>query len=111
MEKSKIDLFFAGHAERFPENKLLILRDRMEKYPDDRFYTLQTAKVHDPLFMLLISMACGLFGVDRFLLGQIGLGFLKLITLGGFGIWYIIDWFVIMEATRNENFERIMDRL
>ena len=111
MEKTKIDLFFAGHAERFPENKLLILKEKLERQPEDRFYTLQTAKTHSPLIMLIISMSVGLFGVDRFLLGQVGLGIHKLITLGGLGIWYIIDWFVIMEATRTENFERIMDRL
>ncbi len=111
MEKSKIDLFFAGHAEMFPENKLLILKEKLERLPEDRFYTLQTAKTHNPLIMLLISFSVGLIGVDRFLLGQIGLGILKLITLGGLGIWYIIDWFVIMESTRTENFERIMDRI
>lgn len=111
MEKSKIDLFFAGHVERFPENKLLILKEKLERQPDDRFYTLQTAKTHSPLLMLFMSFSLGLIGVDRFLLGQIGLGILKLITLGGLGVWYVIDWFVMMEATRNENFERIMDRI
>ncbi|MDR2514128.1 MAG: TM2 domain-containing protein [Christensenellaceae bacterium] len=45
---------------------------------------------------LLLSIFLGELGIDRFYLGYIGLGILKLITVGGFGIWWLID--VIMIA-------------
>jgi TM2 domain-containing membrane protein YozV len=44
---------------------------------------------------MILSYLFGYFGVDRFYLGKIGTGILKLITFGGFGIWYIIDFFMI----------------
>ena len=40
---------------------------------------------------LILSIIFGALGVDRFYLGKIGTGLLKLITLGGFAIWWIID--------------------
>ena len=46
---------------------------------------------------LFLSIFLGELGIDRFYLGYIGTGILKLITCGGFGIWWLID--LIMIAT------------
>lgn len=39
----------------------------------------------------LISWTLGYIGADRFYKGEVGLGIVKLLTLGGFGIWWVID--------------------
>lgn len=46
---------------------------------------------------LILFIFLGELGIDRFYLGYIGTGILKLITCGGFGIWWLID--LIMIAT------------
>ena len=53
------------------------------------------------LIAIILSVFTGCLGVDRFYMGYIGLGILKLITLGGCGIWWFID--LILIATKNLN--------
>ena len=45
------------------------------------------------------------------MLGQVGLGVLKLLTVGGCGIWWLIDLFLIMEETKKTNYEKIMSAM
>ena len=43
------------------------------------------------LYTWLLSFLLGIYGVDRMVRGQIGLGLVKMLTFGGFGIWYLCD--------------------
>jgi TM2 domain-containing membrane protein YozV len=50
----------------------------------------------------LLSLFLGYFGVDRFYLGQVGLGIVKLITCGGCGIWTLIDVIITGIGTQKD---------
>jgi TM2 domain-containing membrane protein YozV len=49
---------------------------------------------------LIMSVLFGSLGVDRFIMGHIGLGILKLVTFGGCGVWAIVD--IILIATKHD---------
>jgi TM2 domain-containing membrane protein YozV len=57
----------------------------------------------DPGTMLVLSVLFGSLGVDRFMLGDTGMGILKLLTFGGCGILTIIDWFSVKGRTHDFN--------
>ncbi|MBK9094077.1 MAG: TM2 domain-containing protein [Anaerolineae bacterium] len=44
---------------------------------------------------ILLSIFVGVLGIDRFYLGYTGLGILKLVTGGGFGLWWLVDMILI----------------
>jgi TM2 domain-containing membrane protein YozV len=59
---------------------------------------MSTVERKNFLTALLLSIFLGTLGVDRFYLGYVGLGLLKLFTWGGCGLWWLID--VILIASK-----------
>jgi TM2 domain-containing membrane protein YozV len=85
---------------------LTILKSIRDSLPEDRrgnFDLQYGGREKNTTVALVLSLFIGTLGVDRFYIGSIGLGILKLITFGGFGIWALIDWFLIIGAARKKN--------
>ena len=106
MEQIRVDMFIASMSDKFPSEKLMLLRDQLSRLDDSKFPVIQSVDYKDPTTLLIISLFLGHFGIDRFMLGQTGLGIAKLLTCGGLGVWTIIDWFLIMGATRDINYQK-----
>ena len=106
MEQNKIDMFTATMSNKFPSEKLMLMRNQLEKVDDNKFMVIQSLEYKDPTTILIVSILIGSLGIDRFMLGQTGMGIGKLLTCGGGGIWTIIDWFTIKKATQELNFQK-----
>jgi TM2 domain-containing membrane protein YozV len=111
MDQQKIDMFMMSYAKYFEGHHLAALRDRLLKLDDSKMIQLQAANLKDPTVILIVSIVGGHFGIDRFLIGETGLGVAKLLTCGGLGIWTIVDWFLIMGRTREINMQRLQQVL
>ena len=111
MEQSKVDLFISTMNDKFPSDHLMEVRSKLEMQDDNSFPVLQSLNYKKPTTLLLFSIFLGGLGVDRFMLGQIGLGILKLVTCGGFGFWTLVDWFMISGKTKMYNLKLFMEHV
>ena len=50
----------------------------------------------DWLALFLLTFFVGVLGIHRFYVGKIGTGVLMLITLGGLGVWFLVDLLLVV---------------
>ncbi len=108
MEQQKIDMYLMTNQKYFPAEKAVFLREKLALIDDQKFSLVSAVELKDPTTMLIISLFLGSLGVDRFMLGDTGMGVLKLLTCGCCGIMTIIDWFSVTKKTKEMNFDKVM---
>ncbi|CAM3627088.1 TM2 domain-containing protein [Litorimonas haliclonae] len=74
-----------------------------------KFMDIVQNETQNPVVNFGWNIWLGFLGIDRFLVGDILAGILKLLTMGGFGLWVIIDCFLIGNRTREVNMMKIRD--
>lgn len=107
-DQQKIDMFIMTNQKYFPEEKMVYLKDKLRTLDDEKFSLVSTMEFKDPTTLLLISIFIGGLGIDRFMLGDTGMGILKLLTGGCCGVLTIIDWFTISKKAKETNFNKLM---
>jgi TM2 domain-containing membrane protein YozV len=107
MDAQKVDMFLMANSKFFESHQIAYIRDRLIQMDESKYVQLQSINFKDPTTLLIVSLLGGSLGIDRFLLGDTGLGVGKLLTCGGLGIWTIVDWFMIMPRTKEINFQRL----
>ena len=108
MEQEQIDLYLLANRDYFPEKHITFLKEKLRGAPERSFEIISTVRLKRPVVILILSLFFGYLGVDRFMLGDTGLAIFKLLTFGGFGIFAIIDWFLVYGRAKEKNFNNIM---
>ena len=95
MEQNKVDMYIMTNQKYFPAEKIMYIKEKLAAMDESKFSMISTIEMKDPTTILLISIFLGGLGIDRFMLGDTGMGILKLLTCGVCGILTIIDWFTV----------------
>ena len=56
----------------------------------------------------VLAWFLGIFGIHRFYVGKVGTGILMIFTLGGLGIWTLIDFIVILVGSFKDKQSRVL---
>lgn len=108
MDQNKIDMYVMTNQKYLPAEKIVFLKEKLKNIDDEHFALISAVEFKEPTTLLLVSIFLGSFGVDRFMIGDTGMGILKLLTGGLCGILTIIDWFSIQKKTKELNYNKLM---
>lgn len=109
MTETNVRQIIASIGDKLPQDKLYFLKCKLENVPDEKVDEILCAKLHNPTNILLFSIFLGGFGVDRFLIGDTGLGVGKLLLgWATCGIWPLIDIFFSHSKAKQKNYDTIM---
>lgn len=96
-----------ANGRYFEPQHINYIRERLLALDSSKWIMVHSVDLKDPSNTMIISVVAGKFGIDRFIIGDVGMGVAKLLTCGGLGIWWIVDWFLIQDATRRKNMEKL----
>ena len=108
MDQNKVDMYVMTNQKYFPAEKIMYLKEKLAAMDESKFTMVSTVELKDPTTILLVSIFLGTLGIDRFMLGDTGMGILKLLTGGCCGILTIIDWVTVSKKTKELNFNNLM---
>ncbi len=108
MTQDKVDMFIMTNQKYLPAEKIVFIKQKLMEADENKFSLVSAVELKDPTTILLVSIFLGSLGIDRFMLGETGMGILKLLTLGLCGILTIVDWFSVQKKTRELNYNNMM---
>ena len=107
MEISEANQLLALYGNRLPIESIEMIRNRLSEM-DYNIASIRMAQFKDPTMALILSVVVGALGVGRVYIGGVGMGVGKILTCGGAYIWWLIDIFMIQDATKRKNLEQFL---
>lgn len=111
MNERYVHLYLMDNQKYFEKEAIPYLTQALYELPDEAINTLNHLKFNSPYTGLGLSVFLGGIGVDRFYVGDIGMGVFKLLTAGGFGFVTIYDWFTCLRRTKRKNYDQFMEHI
>ncbi len=108
MTQDKVDMFVMTNQKYLPAEKIVFLKQKLADADENKFALASSVEFKDPTTILLVSLFLGTLGIDRFMLGDTGMGILKLLTCGVCGILTIVDWFSVQKKAKEINYNNLM---
>ena len=103
MDSNQVNFWLSINAANFAPEVLPTVKSKLEQLDDTQMMYLQSVSFKKPSTIFLIAL---LLGWERFLLDDIALGIVKVITAYGCGIWWLIDIFSAKKRAMKYNFEQ-----
>lgn len=111
MDQSQVNLFMSQNMKNFSPSQISDIKSKLLSLPDDKASVIMSLDFKDTTTMLIISIFVGELGIDRFMLGSVGMGILKLLTGGCCGILWLIDLVNCKKMTRNYNYQKFIEAI
>ena len=109
MTEEKVTAVLSIVSSKLPEEKVILFKNKLREAPERVYDDILVAQLKDPTHILLFSIFLGALGVDRFMLGDTGLGVGKLLLCWATcGIWWLIDLFIVSNRAKEKNFNKLM---
>ena len=112
MQKDKVMALYSKYKDEMPRDKAILFKQRLENASDECYESVSNVQTMSHILVLILSIFLGGIGVDRFVVGDVGLGICKLLfgwlTLG---IWPLIDIFFSYKRAKENNYVALSEAI
>lgn len=105
---SQVQNWLMANQDKFAPELIPTLTNLLEKVKPEKAMMLHSIKLVDPGQIVLFAW---LLSIDRFFLDDSGKGILKLVTVGGCGIWWLMDGLSAKKRAFEYNFKQFNNQI
>ena len=108
---SKKDMWLLTYSRFFPAENMHVISEKIANLPEAKSNLLYALPLKNPTTSVVLSLFLGYIGVDRFYIGDVGLGITKLLTFGWLWVGAWIDIYFCQKKAKEINMLTLMKML